>query len=147
MEQPYLILYIGGHMQTPPWRLGIVLIGLVLIIGIMGSHRPSTPPSSPPHKAYPLVSDWPTCVLRGGQWHRGFVRDYCALPTHDGGRSCSDTRDCDGVCLAPEGRSTPLVSTTSVSPHPLIGICSAYDDIRGCHTHIQNGALVQVCRD
>lgn len=57
----------------------------------------------------------PGCEAKGGRWLPLYkVRRYrvCVLPTQDAGRSCTDSRQCEGYCLAerelaPRGQAAP----------------------------------------
>ena len=82
------------------------------------------------------------CKAKGGE--PVFVRFHvqsCLWPTKDGGKACTDTTECEGVCEAPFG--TPLGSRVA-------GTCaSKAADIRGgCVNEVAEGrSLGDICAE
>ena len=83
-----------------------------------------------------------SCEAKGGE--PVFVRFHvqsCLWPTKDGGKACTDTTECEGVCEAPFG--TPLGSRVA-------GTCaSKAADIRGgCVNEVAEGrSLGDICAE
>ena len=69
------------------------------------------------------------CRDAGGQPTRGFAGPTCAMPTPDGGKSCTSSADCTGFCLA-ETRT-----------------CSPETPYFGCHELYDNGQTSVICVD
>lgn len=59
----------------------------------------------------------------------GHGQMICIFPAKDAGKSCSSSRDCDGVCLA-EGQ-----------------VCSPEAPYYGCHDVYENGTIATLCVD
>ena len=82
------------------------------------------------------------CEAKGGE--PVFVRFHlqsCLWPTKDGGKACTDTAQCEGVCEAPFGT---LLGTR------VIGTCAAKAaDIRGgCVNEVAGGrSLGDICAE
>ena len=76
----------------------------LLVIGALaaGSGAPASDPDLPPA---PTTRE--ACLAAGGQWDdvsgRGHITG-CNLPTNDGGKSCTDSSQCEGLCR--NGRCT-----------------------------------------
>jgi hypothetical protein len=73
------------------------------------------------------------CEQAGGNWGRG--RIHCRVPTHDGGRVCADTGECEGLCLAALTRAQiDLVRTWRHTGQKLetLGKCTPYVPVLGC---------------
>ena len=49
-----------------------------------------------------IPDDKKSCLDAGGQWGRIglYPEEQCNLPTNDGGKSCSDSKECKGTCIA-----------------------------------------------
>lgn len=75
----------------------VVLIGLLLASGVQASETRAPPK--------PTTRD--ACIAAGGDWDdlsgRGHITG-CNLPTSDGGKACTDSGQCEGVCR--NGRCT-----------------------------------------
>ena len=102
---------------------------------------------NPPRESKPTqpVSDKPAeteaeCLLRGGEWKVAsvFAEKYaCFIKMQDAGKSCTDSSQCMGKCLATE-RSAP----------PVTGVCSDSNIRLGCYSEVINGKLgSRVCVD
>lgn len=62
------------------------------------------------------------CKTRGGNWTAlGLPYDdkprSCDLKTTDAGHTCSDSRECQGSCMAPEGMADGARATGTCSAH------------------------------
>lgn len=57
------------------------------------------------------------CLNSGGKWEQGQYGGYCNQKASDAGKSCTDSNQCEGSCLAPED---------AIEGKHTIGICSEY---------------------
>ena len=95
------------------------------------------------------------CEQAGGSWGpvRSFRRSGCKMPTHDGGRICADTGECEGLCLA---ALTPaqfdLVTgwrgTRQKQKLQILGKCTPSVPIFGCMAIVREGFVTGMrCQD
>jgi hypothetical protein len=96
--------------------------------------------------AAPLLAAGPAtrveCEAAGGTWSRVGIRqqELCNLPTPDGGKACTDARDCASACVAPE--SAPVGSRAT-------GACYERTLLVGkCLKHVRDGVVGEpLCAD
>lgn len=69
-----------------------------------------------------------TCLAAGGKIIRAMGGASCSMPAKDAGKACTDTFDCQGMCMGN-------------------GQCSQYTDMLGCHTILEKGKAVEICID
>ena len=77
-----------------------------------------------PVRAEGAKTDEQRCVESGGKWAgteegRGRLTG-CVTATHDAGKPCHDTRECESVCLSDASSSAG-------------GKCYGFSQYRGCH--------------
>ena|SRR6218665_1890633 len=82
----------------------------------------------------------PECIGRGGNWTTlGLPAPgkpkICDIKTNDSGKSCTDSSQCEGSCLAP-GKAGPGTATA--------GSCSTYVANFGNVTQVKNGKVEQI---
>lgn len=100
------------------------------------------------------------CLRQGGRWEvLGFSGPGCNLPTSDGGKPCSDSRVCEGLCLVDneeimvdngQGILVPdpdLIEEMNARGVELQGKCSAWQSTFGCHVVVEHGRYVEMCID
>jgi hypothetical protein len=81
------------------------------------------------------------CEEQGGRWEvLGFSGPGCNLPSSDGGKSCTDIKDCEGLCLADN-------EDTNAQGDELMGVCSEWQSNFGCHEILEKGRIVEICID
>jgi hypothetical protein len=81
------------------------------------------------------------CLRQGGRWEvLGFSGPGCNLPTSDDGKPCSDSQECEGLCLADKEE----INANGVD---LPGVCSAWQSTFGCQVVVENGKVVEICID
>ena len=75
------------------------------------------------------------CLDQGGMWGpQGRAQtEMCDMPAMDAGNSCTDSSQCQGLCLASETSST--------------GTCSPRTVNFGCHDVMVDGAQMGICID
>jgi len=80
------------------------------------------------------------CEQLGGQIEAvGFDASTCVYPSHDVGKACRDSKDCEWRCDAPEAASQGQAVT---------GTCSAQVGRAGCANVVTNGiASGIICSD
>ena len=82
------------------------------------------------------VRDAEACSNRGGTWRRVCLMGTwsCVMPYGDGGKSCSDKKDCTGQCRY-EG-------SESLTPgSPAKGVCQRSSDPCGCFAEVRDGKI------
>jgi hypothetical protein len=97
------------------------------------------PAQRPAEPASPVASE-SACLQRGGQWTqlgRAPVKQ-CLLRTADAGKACSDSEQCEGLCLAPQG---------SADGATVAGACSADTNRFGCQQRMADGVAATLCVD
>ena len=79
------------------------------------------------------------CSRNGGNWVlRGLGGHYfCEVPTFDSSQACTDSSQCQGVCLAPEG--IPIAS------RDIVGQCSALERPGKCENFLLGGVVRRGC--
>jgi hypothetical protein len=75
------------------------------------------------------------CLAQGGAWGpQGMLQqDMCDLPATDAGKPCTDSSQCQGLCLASDASST--------------GTCSPRVLNFGCFDVIEDGVKMGLCID
>jgi len=80
------------------------------------------------------------CAAVGGQWTqlgRAPVKQ-CLRQTTDAGKACTDSEQCEGQCIAPEG---------SVDGTVVAGSCSVDTNPFGCQQRLRDGVASTICVD
>ncbi len=74
------------------------------------------------------------CATQGGT-ETQINGPECVFMTHDSGKACTDSKQCEGDCIADTETATA-------------GICGGYIDAMGCYAIINNGKAEEwFCRD
>jgi hypothetical protein len=89
------------------------------------------------------------CEQAGGRWGPAglFPKPICRIPTHDGGRICGDTGECEGLCLT---ALTPAQRDLLIKRQKLQlqGKCTPSVPIFGCMAIVKEGFVTGLlCRD
>jgi hypothetical protein len=124
-------------------RMVITVLILALICGLAACGEAATPipgPTSSP-AGTPSVRQL-ECERQGGEWlaHGFDQRFMCNLPASDAGQPCSDSDQCDGLCLAP-----PDIEPRTSGEVP--GQCSPRQINFGCYNLVEDGRLAMACID
>jgi hypothetical protein len=137
-------IFLTGHhifaesSQTPQIQQGLEVSQL----GNPEVHHISAEASPSPKIKQGLQSaklSQPACKQRGGRWAgdvqgRGRLTG-CILPTTDSGKSCLDSSECEGVCLAQNNNLKD-------------GRCNAWTNHKGCGIIVsEQGKRKVVCVD
>jgi hypothetical protein len=92
---------------------------------------------TPQPAAVPVVApdNEQDCLDQGGAWGpQGKAQlDMCDLPATDAGKPCTDSDQCQGLCLAGDTPST--------------GACSPRTVNFGCHDIVEDGVAMAICID
>jgi hypothetical protein len=89
------------------------------------------------------------CQDAGGRWDRFglFPWEICRVPTHDGGRTCADTEECEGTCLA----SLMREQIDLLRKHrklKILGKCTPHVPVFGCMALVERGIVSRMlCLD
>jgi len=82
------------------------------------------------------------CLAKGGHWASIGLPGTparCDLKATDGGKACTDSSQCQGECMAPDGASEGRRAD---------GICSEYILNFGCTRRIEGGRVgAEICAD
>ena len=84
------------------------------------------------------------CEASGGRWGPAglFPKPICRVPTHDAGRICADTGECEGLCLAaltPAQRDLVKKWTHGREKLQVLGKCTPYAPMFGCMAIVKEG--------
>ena len=90
-------------------------------------------------KVAALPQDPTACSASHGLWAEfgGSGRYYCFVRSHDAGRACNSSADCEGVCVAPNAKGRSLGGSS----------CSAELPQFGCNTRVEGPDTLVECRD
>ena len=79
------------------------------------------------------------CEARGGTWTRfgGEGQYFCRIKTRDAGAKCSNSSECEGVCLAAFTKPSGIAFNS----------CSDEISVYGCFEEFSDGHVRPICRD
>jgi hypothetical protein len=113
----------------------------------------------PPGFPTPDPEEFDECKAQGGRWDiLGFNGPGCNLPTTDGGKSCSDSKECESACLANSDEIWKKAESGLRFPDSerideinaqgkVIGACSNWRANFGCHVWVEEGQYAYICVD
>ncbi len=113
----------------------------VLLVGLLTAcSAPAERVTSNAGPAVASVTNETECAAVGGQWTQlGRVPvKQCLRQTSDAGKACTDSEQCEGQCLAPEG---------SVDGTQVGGSCSVDTNPFGCQQRLRDGMASTICVD
>jgi hypothetical protein len=86
-----------------------------------------------------LPKDAESCRIALGTWFEfgNSGRFYCRVRARDGGRTCTSSVDCEGICVVP--------SDNLQSHGP--SVCSNWLPLFGCNTQVEGSETGTVCRE
>ncbi len=86
------------------------------------------------------LGDIYNCISKGGKWGiAGMSGCRCFNKAKDVNKPCSSwEKDCEGLCLAPKNAK---------EGEKVVGKCSKYDLMFGCHSLVEDGKAVSICSD
>lgn len=133
-----------------------------------GSNESTPNPTPTPAEPTDFPAGFPTpdpdelaaCLADGGRWEvLGFSGPGCNLPTTDGGRICTDSKECESGCLGDpdlvmitDRFGPPIPDHVSVDKlnaksEENSGICSPWQGVFGCQVWVEEGRYVAICVD
>lgn len=124
-------------MHRPRLSIAVPTIATLLILALAACN--SLPPLivTPPPTAGPVAppGNEQDCLAQGGAWGpQGRLQmEMCDLPASDAGQPCTDSSQCQGLCLA--------------SGTPTTGLCSPRTLNFGCFDVIEDGSKMGLCID
>lgn len=116
----------------------VLLAGLLAACSAPAERTDAVVPTGGPDRA--SVTNESDCLRVGGQWTqlgRAPV-PQCLRQTSDSGKACTDSEQCEGQCLAPEG---------SVDGTQVGGQCSVDTNPFGCQQRVRGGMASTICVD
>ena len=124
MRKPRLLLAVAASAAL-----------LVLALAACGSLPPLIVTPQPTAVTVVPPDNEQDCLAQGGAWGpQGMLqRDMCDLPATDAGQPCTNSSQCQGLCLASDSSST--------------GTCSPRTLNFGCFEVVEDGAKMGLCID
>ena len=104
------------------WVTLLILILIVFFLYQKNKSQPLTPKQE--------------CESKGGVWATIGLDQIpqCNLPTSDGGKICTDSNQCESVCIGEDESS-------------INGKCADFQIVVGCHARIEHGQAQMLCVD
>lgn len=96
-----------------------------------------------PTKIIEMPKDQPACLAAGGKWGRIGLgpRAECNLPTSDAGAICSDSSECESLCIAELSKADQERVTREKAIIQTKGKCAAWRIVVGCIARVENGQV------
>lgn len=116
----------------------VFLVALLAACSAPAERADGVMPVGGPDKA--TITNETDCMREGGQWTqlgRAPVKQ-CLRQTTDAGKACTDSEQCEGQCMAPEG---------SVDGSQVGGSCSVDTNPFGCQQRVRGGMASTICVD
>jgi hypothetical protein len=110
---------------------------LVLLLAASCHRDSSRPPAAGPQQR-PQTAD--ECRKCNGQWGVQGLRqeEMCICRTSDSGKECKDGLDCQGECVAVDGR-TEISDPGPPARGYFLGTCSEFETMFGCRRLLMDG--------
>ncbi|TNE56597.1 MAG: hypothetical protein EP340_11400 [Alphaproteobacteria bacterium] len=94
------------------------------------------------------------CAVEGGDIdYRGmFGMPMCVIPFEDAGKACTDSSECQGICMVDADGGTPdnpsEYKRAMSGEGPIVGSCEPDDKTFGCFGEVINGKIASaICVD
>ena len=116
------------------------ILPLFLAATLVACAAPAERPATQGGPDMATVTHEADCMRVGGEWTqlgRAPVKQ-CLRQTTDAGKACSDSQQCEGQCIAPEG-TTDGAETG--------GACSVDTNPFGCQQRVRDGVAMTLCVD
>jgi hypothetical protein len=103
----------------------------------------ATPTARPTKSVIDIPKDQAACEAQGGKWGRiGLApREECNLPTTDAGKVCSDSSECEGMCVANLSREDYDRVTKNRVVIDAKGKCTPWRIVVGCLAIVTDGKV------
>jgi hypothetical protein len=92
------------------------------------------------------LQDQASCEALGGRWGQiGLApREACNLPTTDAGETCSDSDECESLCLADLTEEQKSQVNRGDLWLRTTGQCAAWQSLAGCLAPVENGVVSSI---
>ena len=120
---------------------GLLILGSALLASACVPAE--APDTEQPFQTTLSDADRATCAADGGTVERRgrLGAELCVVPFADAGKSCTDSSQCEGQCIAEETGPQPSAQNPK-------GMCQADDRLFGCYSTIENGKIATtICVD
>ena len=99
-----------------------------------------------PTKIIEFPKDQLSCQAAGGKWGRIGLnpREECNLPTSDAGVVCSDSNECESLCIAELSKAHQERVMRDKAIIQTKGKCAAWHIIVGCIPRVENGQVREI---
>lgn len=89
------------------------------------------------------------CESQGGRFGRTgrMPLSNCNLPTTDGGRLCTDSSQCESMCLAELTDQQKRALESGLTVAGVTGKCAEWSIVVGCNSIVQDDTAVVICID
>lgn len=93
-----------------------------------------------------IPADNASCTAQGGTWGPiGLSPEYvCVLPTTDSGKTCFDSSECQGACVAELNSLEYEILSKYHIPIRTNGKCTSSTSGVGCNAYVENGLVTGV---
>jgi hypothetical protein len=122
--------------NTPALFLILLFLG---VAGFVTFHLASAPVDWMHKHIHELPKSEKGCDARGGAWTQfgGSGQYFCRVKTRDAGVKCSNSSQCEGVCLAAYTKPGGIAYNS----------CSDEVSVYGCFEEFSDGKRRPMCRD
>ena len=74
------------------------------------------------------------------------AKEFCVLPASDAGKTCNDSSECQGGCIAELTPEEHDLLTKEYGKHVLekTGQCSQWQQMFGCFPFVSNGKVKEI---
>lgn len=125
-------------MQNPRLRPATAIFAALVVLTLTacsGLPAPLLVTPQPTAAAVIPPDNEQDCLDQGGAWGpQGKAQtDMCNLPATDAGKPCTDSDQCQGLCLASDTSST--------------GTCTPHTVNFGCYDIMEDGVQMAICID
>jgi hypothetical protein len=123
----------------------LLLIAALILASCAPNETPAERPANdPPQIAEPKPDTLEACTKKGGTYRRVCLMGTlaCVMPYSDGGKPCTDKKECQGQCRYEGQGETPSPGTK------VTGACQRTTDPCGCFGIVAEGKLeAMLCVD
>jgi hypothetical protein len=103
-------------------------------------------PTAQPTPTPEIPQDKASCEALGGRWGRIGLgpREQCNLPAVDAGMTCSDSDECEGMCLADLDEEEMDRVSRQGKELRTTGQCAAWRIVVGCLAVVEDGSVSSI---
>lgn len=127
-----------------------LILPLLLSAAVLLSATPILAKKMPSERK--TITSKPECLANGGKWglHGEHEKEFCILPAGDAGKTCRDSAECEGYCIAKLTPEEEKLLTGEHGKHSLkkTGACSEWQTEFGCFAMVNRGKVTGIiCHD